>query len=207
MPRLSAESCDERKNAILAACATLYSTRNFKDISLKDISELASCTRTTIYNYFENKEEIFLGLLKCEYSSWISELDRILDSPIMPTKDTFADALAHSLEKRTNLLKLLSINLFEIEEKSRPEFLADFKVVYKQARDTLHKCLEVFFKEFSIEQQDDFVALFFPFIIGVYPFCFVTEKQAEAMKIANFTCPKYDLFEILRKAIRKLLSD
>lgn len=207
MPRMSAESCDERKKAILAACASLYSTRNFKDISLKDISELAKCTRTTIYNYFENKEEIFLGLLKCEYSSWIAELERILDSPIMPTKDTFADALAHSLEKRTTLLKLLSINLFEIEEHSRPEFLADFKSVYKQAREVLHECMVVFFKDFSTEQQDDFVSLFFPFIIGIYPFCFVTEKQAAAMKIAKFNCPKYDLYDILRKAIRKLLGD
>ncbi|MBO5566101.1 MAG: TetR family transcriptional regulator [Succinivibrio sp.] len=206
MPKLSAECCDERKNIILDACATLYSTRNFKDICLKDISELAGCTRTTIYNYFENKEEIFLGLLKCEYMSWIEDLERILDSPIMPTKDTFADALAHTLEKRKNLLKLLSTNLYDIEENSRPEFLADFKVVYRQARETLYKCLQIFFKEFSEEQRKNFISVFFPFLVGIYPFCYVTEKQTAAMAIAKVECPKYNIYDLAKTGIRMMLG-
>lgn len=37
---------------------------------------------------------------------------------------------AHSLEKRSMLLKLLSMNLFAIEVNSRPECLVDFKRAY-----------------------------------------------------------------------------
>ena len=40
---------------------------SFKEITLKEIGNATSFTRTSIYNYFQTKEEIFLALLQREY--------------------------------------------------------------------------------------------------------------------------------------------
>ena len=66
MPKASQARTNARKEEIISACAALYETMSFKDITLKDISQATSFTRTSIYNYFQTKEEIFLALLQRE---------------------------------------------------------------------------------------------------------------------------------------------
>ena len=61
MPRSSEELTHARKEEIINACAALYETMGFRDITIRDIGERTSFTRTSIYNYFQTKEEIFLA--------------------------------------------------------------------------------------------------------------------------------------------------
>lgn len=77
MPRGSEELTNARKAEIVNACAVLYETRSFKEITLKEIGEKTSFTRTSIYNYFQTKEEIFLALFQREYEAWIEDLDAL----------------------------------------------------------------------------------------------------------------------------------
>ncbi len=49
------------------------------------------------------------------------------------TKDEFSDMLAHSLEERAQLLKIMSMNHYDMETGSRPEHLTAFKVVYGES--------------------------------------------------------------------------
>ena len=58
MPKGSEQLTNARKEEIINACAKLYTTMNFKDITLKQISLETTFTRTSIYNYFQTKEEI-----------------------------------------------------------------------------------------------------------------------------------------------------
>ena len=67
MPSYSAERANARREEILNACEKLYSEKSFKEITLKDVSGEITCGRSSIYNYFSTKEEIFLALLKREY--------------------------------------------------------------------------------------------------------------------------------------------
>lgn len=41
------------KDFLMNACKKLYESKTFKDITLKNIGEVTSFTRTSIYNYFE----------------------------------------------------------------------------------------------------------------------------------------------------------
>ena len=63
MPKGSEELTEQRKDEIIEACARLYETKGFKEITIKDISAETSFSRPSIYNYFETREEIFLALL------------------------------------------------------------------------------------------------------------------------------------------------
>ena len=77
MPVGSEELTRARREEIISACADLYETMSFKEITLKEISQKTTFTRTSIYNYFQTKEEIFLALLQREYEAWIKDLERI----------------------------------------------------------------------------------------------------------------------------------
>ena len=69
-----------RREEIVDACEQLYQTMNFKDITLKEIGNVTSFSRPTIYNYFHTKEEIFLALYEREYDRWNADLEKILNS-------------------------------------------------------------------------------------------------------------------------------
>ena len=65
---------DERKEEVINACKKLYQKLDFKDINIKLIGSEISVGRTSIYNYFQTKEEIFLALLEREYLKWNEDL-------------------------------------------------------------------------------------------------------------------------------------
>lgn len=98
-----------RKAEIIDACARLYESKSFKEITLRDIGAQTSFTRTSIYNYFRTKEEIFLALLQREYELWTVDLQTLAESGRALSADVFAVRFAQTVEKRRCLLKLLSI--------------------------------------------------------------------------------------------------
>ena len=100
MPKGSEELTNARKEEIIDACAALYETVGFKDITIREIGERTSFTRTSIYNYFQTKEEIFLALLQREHESWIAELDDLIRQNARLSVEEFADRLAGTLERR-----------------------------------------------------------------------------------------------------------
>ena len=86
MPKGSPELTEARREEIINACEKLYQTMSFKEITLRDIAGATSFTRTSIYNYFQTKEEIFLALLTREYNRWIDELSSILEYEKCPAR-------------------------------------------------------------------------------------------------------------------------
>jgi len=92
MPAGSIERTNARKEEIINACEKLYQTMSFKEITLKEIGKETSFSRTSIYNYFQTKEEIFLALLKREYDEWTSQLQETMDAYTEMTNDEIADA-------------------------------------------------------------------------------------------------------------------
>lgn len=206
MPRGSEELTNARKAEIINACAKLYDTKNFKEITLKEIGEKTSFTRTSIYNYFQTKEEIFLALLQQEYEKWIVDLNEMLHNNKTMSAEQFADSLARSLEKRERLLKLMSMNHYDMEANSRMENLIAFKTVYGNSMRTVTSCLQKFFPRMTAGDIQEFIYAFFPFLFGVYPYTVVTDKQKEAMEKANANYVFLSIYEITKSIVRKLLQ-
>ena len=206
MPKGSPELTNSRKQEIINACEKLYQTKSFKEITLKEISMETSMTRTSIYNYFQTKEEIFLALLQREYGSWNAELNKIMSEFPTLTSEGFADKLARSLENRKLLLKIISMNHYDMESNSRPERLAEFKVAYGNSLRTVMNCLEKYFPEMPNQEKQNFLYSFFPFMFGIYPYTFVTEKQRKAMESAGVDYAFMSVYEITFNFIRKFLK-
>ena len=53
------EQIARKREEIINACEQLYQTMSFREITLKEIGNITSFSRPTIYNYFETKEELF----------------------------------------------------------------------------------------------------------------------------------------------------
>lgn len=206
MPKGSKELTEARKDEIISACAELYKTMSFKEITIKEIGNATTFTRTSIYNYFQTKEEIFLALLQREYELWVNDLKRIHNEHEKMTASEFADAIAKSLEERKNLLKIMSMNHYDMEENSRIERLIDFKIAYGQSLAEVRNCLDKFFTEMTVQEKQNFIYSFFPFMFGIYPYTVVTDKQKEAMKFANVNYVYMSIYEITYAEVKKLLS-
>ena len=206
MPRGSAELTNARREEIISACEKLYQIMSFKEITLKDIAGATSFTRTSIYNYFQSKEEIFLALMQKEYERWVAELDAIAGNYTTMSVEAFSSMLAHSLEKRSMLLKLLSMNPFDMEENSRPECLVDFKRAYGASIEAVRRCLIKFFPNMDAKARQDFLYAFLPFLYGIYPYTTVSAKQRQAMSDAGLDFVYMSVYDMAHNCIRALLG-
>lgn len=206
MPKITPEQTNARKEEIINACEELYKTMSFKEITIKEIGNVTRFTRTSIYNYFQTKEEIFLALLKREYELWIASLRQTMAEQKAMTTDEFADMLARSLVDRAQLLKIMSMNHYDMETESRPEQLMEFKVSYGKSIHTVMACLHQYFPDMEIADKQNFIYTFFPFMFGIYPYTFVTEKQRIAMEEANVNYVFMTIYGITYNFVKKFLD-
>ncbi|MBO5496772.1 MAG: TetR family transcriptional regulator [Oscillospiraceae bacterium] len=206
MPKGSAELTQARREEILAACKKLYETRSFKEITLKDIGQQTSFTRTSIYNYFETKEEIFLALFQREYELFAGDLDALCQKEETLSLDALASKLARALENRPLMLKLLSMNLYDMEANSRMERLVEFKMAYGESKEALDRCLMKFVPALDEGGRQTFLYAFLPFVYGLYPYTVVTEKQREAMKEAGISYTYMSTYEMAYAFLKTMLG-
>ena len=204
MGKISREESQKRREEIIDVAQELYQERPFQDINIKEIGQRLSFTRTAIYTYFDNKEEIYLALLEREYRLWEQDLQELLEVAPMDQAQ-FARSLAQSLDKRLTLLKISAIDMIAIDAKSRLDCLISFKRVYGRALDLVSQLLERHFPERTAEDNRSFVFAFFPFLYGVYPYTSVTDKQRQAMEVAQVPYHYMTVAEMIENCILRLL--
>ena len=206
MRKVTPEQIAQKREEIINACEKLYQTMSFREITLKEIGSITSFSRPTIYNYFETKEEIFLGLFQREYDRWNEDLNDILSGNERLTKKELADRIANSLAGREQLLKLLSMNNYDMEANSRQELLTAFKQSYGRSMHLMCILLEKFCPDMSVTDIQNFLYTFFPFMFGIYPYTAVTEKQKTAMKEAGINYVYQTVYELAYSCLIRLLG-
>ena len=201
------EEIARKREEIVDACEHLYQTMSFKEITLKEISKITSFSRPTIYNYFETKEEIFLALFKREYDRWNENLTVIFEENEQLTKVQLAEKIAQSLAERQQLLKLLSMNNYDMEANSRQELLTSFKESYGNSLRRMSMLLTKFCPDMSVADIQNFSYIFFPFMFGIYPYTTVTEKQKAAMEEAGVNYVYQTVYELTCSCLTRLLGE
>ena len=207
MRKVTPEQIAQKREEIINACEQLYQTMSFREITLKEIGNITSFSRPTIYNYFETKEEIFLGLFQREYDRWNEDLTAILNGNDQLTKKELADHIANSLAGREQLLKLLSMNNYDMEANSRQELLNTFKQSYGRSMHLMCMLLEKFCPDMGVTDIQNFIYTFYPFMFGIYPYTAVTEKQRVAMKEAGINYVYQSVYELTYSCLIRLLGE
>ena len=206
MRKATQEQIEQKREEIINACEQLYQTMSFREITMKEIGTITSFSRPTIYNYFETKEEIFLGLFQREYERWNEELTEILNENEKLTKAELADKIAESLAGREQLLKLLSMNNYDMEANSRQELLNTFKQSYGRSMQLMRMLLEKFCPDMDSMDMQNFIYMFYPFMFGIYPYTAVTEKQRLAMQEAGIRYIYQSVYELTYSCLIRLLG-
>ena len=207
MRKVTPEQIAQKREEIINACEQLYHTMSFREITLKEIGSITSFSRPTIYNYFETKEEIFLALFQREYDRWNEELTAILHENEHLSKEQLSEKIASSLAGRQQLLKLLSMNNYDMEANSRQELLTSFKQSYGCSMRLVCNLLEKFCPDMSVSDIQNFIYTFFPFMFGIYPYTAVTEKQRIAMKEAGINYVYQTVYELTYSCLIRLLNN
>ncbi len=192
MAIVSTELTQSRREEIIDACEKLYRMQSFKEITIKDIAQQTSFSRASVYNYFETKEEVFTALMQREYERWTDVLNSRIDEQKSFSPEQAADILAETLSGRMQLLKLLSMNHYDMEEHTRLGLLIHFKEAFYgsiKAVQKLVSCIDACKKP----DPQQFSYFFFPAMFGFYPYCVATEKQKDAMKAAGMSGKERDL--------------
>ena len=196
---------DVRKEEILNACDKLYQEKGFREITIKDISTETSFSRPSIYNYFETKEEIFLGLLTREYNLWAEDLKELSDAESKLSVDNLPGKVGETLEARKTLLKIMAMNIYEIEESSRLERLVEYKVAFKEAMETFAELVRSCIPATTPERLEQIRYAFFPFMNGIYPYVYPTAKQCEAMDQTEVTYRETSIAEVTANMLSQIL--
>ena len=106
-----------------------------------------------------------------------------MESKETMTDDEIADVLARTLDDRRQLLKIMSMNHYDMA------------------------MLEKFRKDMDFEKRQEFVYSFFPFMFRIYPYTVVTKKQKEAMKLAGVDYTYRSLYNLTFVAVRRMLRN
>ena len=206
MPRISKEESEARRNEIVDACAALYQVRDYHDITMANIADGVSFGRANIYNYFQCKDEIMLALLQREHEQWADDLDALAARASELDDDGVAEGLAASLQEREQMLKLLAMNLYDMEDNCSLEALVELKRAYGRVISSLRALVLAVKPGWDEVRIDCFTLGLMPFLHGVYPYAFHTEKQERAMRQAGVPKPGMGAREMVRSLAVQLLA-
>lgn len=136
---------------------------------------------------------------------WTGDIEKLTDKVGEYSREELALEIAGSLQKRKLLLKLLSVNLYDLEENSRMERLVNFKTAYGNSKKALWKLIRKCYPELKDYAIKDFIKMFLPYLHGIYPYAFATDKQIEAMDRVGIEYEKTTIKELVYLGLMKLL--
>ncbi|HEX2963297.1 MAG: TetR/AcrR family transcriptional regulator [Bacteroidota bacterium] len=101
----------QRKQEILKSAAKLFAEKGFSNATLEDIATSSEFGIGTIYNYFQNKEEIFRSIIESILNSnleIVSETDRTTTGLIEFLKSYTRSTFKNFIDNKDELLLLVS---------------------------------------------------------------------------------------------------
>lgn len=180
-----------KRNEILIAATKLFAVKGFENTTLDEIAEASEFGKGTLYNYFQNKEDILKATLENileDYSKMLSELnstcDNIKDLITEVTKKMFEFSLSDS--NSFNLLAKFRMKMCPEGEKN---IHFDFMKKFKNINDSIFKKrIEEAIEKNEMRKVDsqDFLILYrcmiFPYIHGL-----TKEKNSNKIDIKRQT--------------------
>ena len=195
------EQFNERRQEIIHATQLLYQQYSFREINFSKISEKTKIARSTIYNYYLNKEEVFLDII-LEHFMNIKKgiVDNLLQVKL--DRSDLVDKITKILMDNYELLVLISLYIEQIEYQEK---LNDFKLRIKDLNEVLIKMTKFQFPDASEKAIQYFVQAFYSALHGIAPACSPFKKQKIAMEKAGIYV-KFEKKEFISFYMNTILS-
>ena len=155
----------EKKQEIYRSATQVFLDKGYNNTTLLDIAKLCKMGRSTIYQYFKNKEEIFYEVSISFFSELVSNLDSIM--------------LEESMSSTEKIKKMLSVFIFDSKADSQRFFQLAKVLMFLKENNSV---FENKFKFFYLSVQD----MFFQVVeSGIYN-NEIKQCDPESMSIAIF---------------------
>lgn len=131
--RKTPEHRTPRKDEILEEAARLFAERGYEAVSLLEIAQAVGLSKTTLYHYFESKDEI-LGTL---IATTISKLNEFIaasipaDSPPAAKLTAFMEAQAEFFEQHIPQFKVLLSQIGNLTDPAARDAAVAWRVRYE----------------------------------------------------------------------------
>ena len=110
---------DKRKHEILQKSLDVYIDEGYEDATFQKIADRCGITRTTLYIYFSNKHEIFLGSIKELLKNLETTLSQIVNNESLTAEAalrSFFDCLIDQCQENVKLFSVLLSYLIQIKK-------------------------------------------------------------------------------------------
>ncbi|HIY18497.1 MAG TPA: TetR family transcriptional regulator [Candidatus Blautia avistercoris] len=196
-----------RQQEIIQACERLYAAMEYEEINIKEIAKSTSICRSSIYNYYKTKDEIFLDILRKEYFCWLEDLKEETKRDKEGSRESYCRILAESAARHPRLLELISFHYVTIEKNCSLEKLTDFKKGMLPFWNGIRESLREYFPEAPQEKKEHFLLVFLSLLQGIYTMTNLSEKQLAAMKQADGDYEKPRFVPSLQQALYTLSKE
>ncbi len=102
---------DKRKHEILQKSLDIFVEEGYEDATFQKIADRCGITRTTLYIYFKNKHEIFLGSIKELLSSLETSITIIVNDTDLSTEEALRRVLMTIIDLCQKSKQLFSVIL------------------------------------------------------------------------------------------------
>ena len=110
---------DKRKQEILQKSLDVFIEEGYEDATFQKIADRCGITRTTLYIYFKNKHEIFLGSIKELLAELEIALKQIMTDSSLSAEDSLRKVLgtlADAIESNKKLFSVLLNYLMQLKK-------------------------------------------------------------------------------------------
>ncbi|GLC29609.1 TetR/AcrR family transcriptional regulator [Clostridium omnivorum] len=140
---------EQKKEAILKTAGELFFQKGYDAVSTSEIAEKANVAQSSIYNFFENKHELYIMAVKRTAIHNMDEYDKILSSD-----NSFYEKLSDFLKLKMNGISSGSKDFNSALNMQNPE-IQNFlnKLITTRAVPIYHKLIELGRLEGAIDQD------------------------------------------------------
>ena len=100
---------DKRRHDILERSLDVFATEGYEDTTFQKIADSCGVTRTTLYIYFDNKKDIFIGSLKQILIAMELDLNAIIDDESLSAHDALYKMAMCIIDYCEQNLKLFNV--------------------------------------------------------------------------------------------------
>lgn len=85
------------QDEIIAAAARLFAERGIRAVTIDDIASSLGYTKSVVYYYFKNKNQVLWEIFNRIHETWASEMKAIVEQDVAPDKKLAALIRQHAL--------------------------------------------------------------------------------------------------------------
>ena len=106
-------SSNTKQDQIIAAAQQVFAEMGFRKVTLDDVAQKLNMTRTGLYYYYKNKEELFGAVLEYEIGQYSLNLEKILESKgdTLKSLSLFCSQYARLKRDFMNMYKLTIVDV------------------------------------------------------------------------------------------------